>query len=1043
VSSLIPIIGSTLFKITENIDGRSTDVVYSSEPNLFLSSNPGDLGSFIATPEYKNDLWIFADKLTIRNRVWLPGKQIKIVANRIVFDAGSSLSVDGRAGENPYGDSDAPRPCAIGDAGANRRDGYITERSEYMVGTRYSAEKGEDGDSARFTEANAYARNGVDGESAGKIELYFEMHEGSIDVSACGASGTRGEAGRSGAQGGNGGRGVAREISSRTSDGWDYAFVHFGKPGAPGKGGDATPGGKGGNGGNGGTIIVRSLETQRPINAAVLPGSKGKNGPNGIPGNGGSTPAFFFQGSSEVRNTRTYDIPEQHGAPGSLRPSRDNVPDPKDGALGSQVNSSCTALEFLRQCNVVHLGMIWERIQGVALMLDIRAVNFDIAKSEIGRQTLWLNGLLKHFKDSEFDETTAALLDALRRDVAAFVANIARHRDVFGNEQDWVPAGSTYFTERRIDSLMPQLQGLEKTYKDALADVSKATQLAASARDAFAQLDAARAWLTERMDALRKDVARTYDAVARADDVVQVRRLDFEHKGSEPLQKAIYKKFDLDFGAFLRAFTNMAFAPPYEPSHGKAPGGASPAGLAMAGISLTEALHESSQTIVDQATGQRLDKGYLISQVREISDDIVGGLSSVAQSVDGLLEDGTRAVIAVSTPQVQRLIKTVSDLPEAAEYLRDFNLFVDAAIARSNVITQYNSYVVELLETHAQLQDVKAGVKKELGNEQDSSYMVRQRQLAWTALTYRRMRKTVLQQLSALNQDYCLWALDDYNVFATVLNPGRQLVDSNIAGEINAAVIEQCRVDLQEKYFASIEQNYGSDRYKKLPDRLGDALRINKEEHPELIKTFVETGEISFTLCPTDKDGNMLGLSGSEASRPTTNIANRVTIDAFNRRAFNRLLLVRPFLTGATLRKGAITALGQGVDYFEIDAVHACDNWFQDRVGKLHRYRHPVSRTFTFSYFDVPPFKHGDEQYVYNPGFFADEASPGGAVMAMAAINQIYDPKARNVMVDGQEYVGIGPFGDWTLRLRTPKKFVLLENLSEIVVDFHTSAYKL
>ncbi len=59
----------------------------------------------------------------------------------------------------------------------------------------------------------------------------------------------------------------------------------------------------------------------------------------------------------------------------------------------------------------------------------------------------------------------------------------------------------------------------------------------------------------------------------------------------------------------------------------------------------------------------------------------------------------------------------------------------------------------------------------EHANDQDSTYMIRERQLAWTALTYQRLRKTCLQQICALNQAYRLWALEDDNVFATVLNP--------------------------------------------------------------------------------------------------------------------------------------------------------------------------------------------------------------------------------------------------------------------------------
>jgi len=1061
--SPVPVIGTTLVSVTESIDGCSTDIHYSSEPTLTLSSTPGDLGCVVITSETTNDVWIYADTLTIKNRIWLPGKHIKIVVRHISFAQGASLNVDGRAGKNDFLDRDQPRPFIISDTGGDGAPGSVTETTKYMVGTIPVVVKSGDGTEGKFTEDGAYARDGANGEDGGRIELYFDTHDGSLDLNACGGAGARGEAGRSGAPGGNGGAGDAKQIFAVLASGSSEVANFSAPPGKPGKGGIATAGGKGGDGGKGGTIIVQTLAQPRPIVQKNTPGSNGGNGAAGMPGDGGTSPRLLFRS-----NSGTVDVPEQHGERGGLRTNpRGRTTDPNDGGKGPEtVNANCAALEFLKQCSVVHLGMIWERIQGVALMLDTGTSTFSIGTSAVGSQTLWLNGILKHLKPGDFDTTTEALLDTLRRDVADFVSNMSRHRDVFGNEQDWVPAASTYVTNKFIDTLQPQLKRLEDTYTAALKDRTNATKAAAAAKDAFAQLGAGKTWLTTRVASLTKDVDRSFEAITKADVIARARAQDFQVKGAKPLSDAISAKFELDAAAFLSALTNMAFSPPFEPSRkegGKTiPGGVSGAGLAMAGISLAQALQESSKTIVDQTTGQRIEKSYLITQVRDVTGDIVSSLKSVSQGADGLLEDGTRVAIQVSAEQVQKLVATVCDLPAAHEYLREFHAFMDAAIARSDAIVQYNSYVLDFLQAQLQLQEVTSSLQDELSKPQDSTYMLRERQLAWTALTYQRLRKTCLQQICSLNQAYRLWSLEEYNVFATVLDPNRNVMAQNMGGEITATMIDQCRVELEGKYFASIQQNYDSDRYKKLPDRLGDALRITAKDQPDLIERFKKTGEISFILRPTDKNGVMLDLLDSRVNQSASDIALGVivnkgvekktltkgdflfSLDAFTNRSFNRLLLVRPFLVGVELKKAALLAATQGsVDYFEIDAVHGSEDWFQNSKGNLFRYRHPLPRTFTFSYYPVPPFKEGPEQYLYNPGFFADEAEGSGAAMAMSTIDRMYKSDVTDVMLDGQEYVGIGPFGSWTIRLRTDSKFVLLGNLSEIVIDFHTSAYKL
>jgi hypothetical protein len=238
-----------------------------------------ETASTVSIPE-TSDLTIFGNEVIVRGRLHAPGRTVKIVCRRLVFqrptdEASSGIDVSGIAG-----DGQTSKIVSKGDGASG------TEKN--MAGN--PAPHGDDGG------------RGGDGHKGGQIEICCEtLHRGPRLI--LDARGGEGGTGGNGQPGGNGGDGF------NTTELAQHKVRFDATAGVGGQGGCGGHGGDGGAGGEGGTIVLKFRRIEDPDSTMILSvaGGKGGNGGSpGRPGKGGS-------GSSLMREHKPLHGPASGG----------------------------------------------------------------------------------------------------------------------------------------------------------------------------------------------------------------------------------------------------------------------------------------------------------------------------------------------------------------------------------------------------------------------------------------------------------------------------------------------------------------------------------------------------------------------------------------------------------------------------------------------------------------------------------------------------------------------------------------------------------
>jgi hypothetical protein len=239
-------------------------VIYSALPGIVLSSTAltATQGRVLAV-DGKRNTTVYADLVYVVGKIVAPGRNIKIVARKLVFIGdGAEIVTDGNPGSQPVTLAADAKPARAADGRSARIAG-----GGYSFDGGWNADNGKAGLTADARDQSGHplisdGASGGNGTDAGSIEIDVEKWVGKCVLSARGGDGGAAQDGQNGQDAGNGGDGVDGTVTY--SGGGNSASARdLRPPGSGARGGDAGLGGAGGAGGNAGTVQVRAVRAFR------------------------------------------------------------------------------------------------------------------------------------------------------------------------------------------------------------------------------------------------------------------------------------------------------------------------------------------------------------------------------------------------------------------------------------------------------------------------------------------------------------------------------------------------------------------------------------------------------------------------------------------------------------------------------------------------------------------------------------------------------------------------------------------------------------
>jgi len=603
-------------------------------------------GSLLPAEQEADEIVIFADCVTLSEVVKLPGKNITVVARKLISHHGG-FDTSGTDGSPPGGRADAG---SAGKQGAACSDG----------GTGGAGSTGDDGAAGRH---------------AGDIRIFAETISGGLTLQATGGLGANGQEGGHGGPGGVGGRGhdgthIARGRTNPPSDG-----------GSGGSGGDGAVGGGGGAGGNGGSIEVNRVESQEPtVEWFRLGGSGGDGGNGGEAGKGGDGGA----GGRHMHCDKSQVIGEIIWTCG-LTDAR-----AKKGKAGSNgkpgINGACGTPG--------HEGSFVSKIVGyeefsadgntnlAACMLSYRQAKLDCLS---GRYESAFDRLLWLWRTTVDDEQTE--FGALHRQVGVHLRRVSQAMDYFGHPRDHVPLVSLdYYLKTTGTALLlaSEIESIFNHYVDA--DKERETQRKL--------VEDSRRSATTALEQLESDWQRINDeADTTQDDIEKI-------SGELNQQKAVLDEAEAYFKDQLRQWLEVK-------SWGQALDLFKCMVLVGKDLMTMEnftSLIDIGQRISDEIA-EILQFRHLIQEVDLAEGDrkkIMERIGEIDRSNDDQQPDHSKCI--VEREKFDALLeKFASEVAGAEDYMEQMHTYIDIVDARNQKVIRYNGLVLATHELDAQV----------------------------------------------------------------------------------------------------------------------------------------------------------------------------------------------------------------------------------------------------------------------------------------------------------------------------------------------------
>lgn len=1046
--------------VVNHDDGTVAKVVIESAEPFTLVSDANAQGddTYILAGKVFHDLEIYADDLTIRGHIQLPGQHVLIVTRvlrgqAITGDGSPSaeglnkralLDVAGLNGAEP------PKALLMGEAPAGsgktkQKVGATGSKGSIHVWWPFpdKSEKDVPGGNAPANPPEQMngepGQLGARGGEGGSITVICQELKGvPIGLRAYGGDGGAGQQGQPGAKGGSGGPGA--DADSHLIVGWGLATPG----GNGGRGGNGGDGGTGGSGGKGGHVSAM-WEKSEPDSGFTwstwggaggvggLPGDAGAPGDMGKGGQGSASPvaavAFGFYSTlipvslipwwvngkdpKAVLDAYTLDAPA--GKPGSWgdrgNPGKTIV---ERGVLGT---ASVAAVKEVRVAAAAlvpptQLQMLLDRTR-LAWFGRSDPPKQPLETDDIGAPLTWLYRILDaksaaHPKD--------ALVAGLAKEAWAARSNYLSQRDYFGNPPNYAPLLSLVTLSANLDKSIKSLESLEKCVNAYVKAADDDEEYLEQAKLAHAEAQGAAAYLKSKADRIKQDVINPI--LPRLEQADKVRK--DAAASLEPLLKNLaaqtQKTFGLDPGKFLNALSTMAF------SLGEGPGMATQA-ASQAGLLALDV----TENLINNA-GESVNRRYVVTSIRALQgQDLKADLE---QNKDGFKDPSSSYSLVVSLAKLRALCddftKTLGGA--ADEVSKALTAYIAAISHRNAIVGEYNAAIRQLLDVQGACDRTEAQMKSTGAQLEAGSSPGLHAVDAYLRGLEARARTECMRELMLAQQAAGLLLLRAQSLSALTGNPGL----------INAAVLCTAATTLTHEIqgvvsgserkvpgtFPQKEHAFVDDGISWLP--VGALVVLTRDVHSDLFDQLDLLGWTEFDIDPPTLDSRKPKAPDSptyaaHGGKRTDNSKEH----PFYGMANVRLSRVRAFVEGL-----------QGMPDVTLRLQHA--ERFVRHDGTVFPGPKPDDGVVWHEAVELGS-RYNAKFYRYDPEKGFDER----AIRLGPSVNYGDLKKAR--ALEGLEYVyaSVGPFGSWRLTLDKSIDDAARAGITRILIDFHGRSEKL
>ncbi len=650
-------------------------------------------------------LIIFADTITIKTSLWLPGRNMTLYARQVVSQTGGiDLSAPAiPAGIGNYTTGDRARD---GGPGANRGD---------------KGSRGADGAS------------GAAGGRGGDLAIYADSLYGALALQSRGAAGGRGQ---NGGNGGAGQQGVDGEDAHIAGAPDDQRVDRGPNPG--GKGGDGGIGGiggRGGAGGAGGKITLGIIRSAGTVTVNVAGGAAGSGGTGGAGGGSGSggTGGRFAECRSGGKYPMTYRICNHTtnraggGTQGSNGPNGITQGDGTAGANGT--SSALTERPAIRAFFLNDLKLSYRTL--VLRQAEMSYMNGDYRMA--AKFSEWLRFVCP-------DSDASAKQVRFRADV--LLTQLHQGLNYYGRLAHHVPLVTIEYYRGLLTSLLLLGQNIENarnTYNSQQATresrLGAIDQAIAESAKLQAKLQESLGQLQNQENQLQSDILQQVTARSKQRDVMMAAAAAFKNAVTAKAQGC-------SFEDLLKFVTTVV-------SVGKAVYGDYTAiSTAVGGLKNMTTTIESLQNAIK----------HLQTIQKSVSD-----IAKQWQTVKAELSDATPDVskIVAEQEEFDAMIKPYLDMPEAQAYKKHVHDYLGIVQAVNKKLLDYNSTVIARIGMTLQIAQRESEIADIRNRRAQNFDPTAQHFRSYMAGAYEDIRKHILRYLFEEHTAYRYWALEE------------------------------------------------------------------------------------------------------------------------------------------------------------------------------------------------------------------------------------------------------------------------------------------
>ncbi|TFK49658.1 hypothetical protein OE88DRAFT_364365 [Heliocybe sulcata] len=289
------------------------------------------------------------------------------------------------------------------------------------------------------------------------------------------------------------------------------------------------------------------------------------------------------------------------------------------------------------------------------------------------------------------DPTSITSLNNSLKQATVYMSQLGKGLDLYGHDPTWVPRGSYTFYKDQLKDVLDGLAGIEDNYWDYVNSANDQIKRRASIRQSQTTAQSV-------IDRARSDIQRLEDSLPITAKLIASFSPLLPEKRKALLSEInkltydIQHHFSVSFSDFIDAAAQFAFAP----------------GLPMGAVQAGRLLFDAN-TVIPNGSGGKIDKDYLVNQVKGITADMAGleeGLKLGSGSSTLTIDDPGAAKLIAEEKKLVALISQYADLLQDLKAIRSkFDDYIKMVLDRNNAVIHYNAMVTLWVQAEATINE--------------------------------------------------------------------------------------------------------------------------------------------------------------------------------------------------------------------------------------------------------------------------------------------------------------------------------------------------